>query len=166
MNVYVLNKNWLITHHIYTYALYLHHLYFFLLYLLLFIVYIIFFTLFINSFIFVVSFFLLFVDECVVLPLLPHNLLLPQVSGWWPGKKLYNTRDQSIRIMRTINVLVPVMLTLNIFCSLLWCLYCLLWTGKLLGKLFLVHNQKVRFIEAAILRCFSSALLHVSTLLI
>ena len=65
------------------FTLYIYTMYtFFLLYLLLFTVWI---TVFLTQCI------SLFVDKCAVFSLLFHNLLFPLVSGWWSGKRLYNT---------------------------------------------------------------------------
>ena len=91
LNVYLLNKNWLITHHIYTYTLYLLYLYYFFysiycycyLQFLLFI----FSTLFINIFffcctVFPTQFISLFVEKRVVFSLLLDNLTFFCLRSW------------------------------------------------------------------------------------
>ena len=136
MNVYVLNKSWLISRHIYIYNLYLHYLYYlffslsvaiYSLYYLYYLFYLLkriynciyifycvheylFFLFFIFLFLILLLFFLsqpfffaqwvsLFVGKRVWCPYcFITNLLLPQVSGWWPNKRSYNTWDQSILI--------------------------------------------------------------------
>ena len=92
LNIYVLNKNWLITHHIYIYTLYLHYIYnlFFTLFIVIYSLHYLYFLLdlLISIFLFIlfiiITFFCgtifltqcvsLLVDKRVVLSLLLHNL--------------------------------------------------------------------------------------------
>ena len=76
--VYVLNKNWLITHHICIYTLYLHYLYYFFtlfiaIYSFCYLYYIYIYTFFCGT-VFLTQCIILFADKCVVLPLLLQNL--------------------------------------------------------------------------------------------
>ena len=96
LNVYVLNNNRLITHHIYIYTLYLHYLYYLFIYTIFLFFHSIYsclqFVLFMFSTLFIIILFCrtvfltqcisLFVDKRVVLPLFSHNLIFSCPRYW------------------------------------------------------------------------------------